>query len=146
MFGYDSAFIGSSLSLPSFIKDFNLDGPKKTALSSNITSVFQAGAFFGAILGYYMGEYWGRRANLITSGIIFIAGVALQIACTGYGQIGMMYAGRVLTGVAVGASSLVTPIYIAESAPAAIRGRMISLFEIFLQVGTSSRSPPKSPC
>lgn len=36
-------------------------------------------------------------------------------------------------GLAVGASSMIVPIYISESSPPAIRGRMIGIFEIFLQ-------------
>lgn len=136
MFGYDSAFIGSTLTLASFKSDFGLSGDATTALSSNITSIFQAGAFFGAIVGFIIAEKWGRKPNLIVSCLIFLLGALLQTFCKGSSQIGMMYAGRILTGFGVGASSLINPIYISESSPAAIRGRMIGIFEIFLQIGT----------
>ncbi|KAH8892793.1 putative sugar transporter [Thozetella sp. PMI_491] len=136
MFGYDSAFIGSTMSLTSFVKSFDLNGPDATSLSSNITSTFQAGAFFGAIFGYFVGESLGRRWNLLLSALVFLLGAVLQTVCQGAGQLGLMYAGRALTGMGVGASSLIVPIYIAESSPHTIRGRLIGIFEIFLQTAS----------
>lgn len=52
----------------------------------------------------------------------------------GGGSIGLFYAGRALTGLGVGSSSVVIPQYIAECAPAAIRGALVGLFEIMLQL------------
>lgn len=43
------------------------------------------------------------------------------------------YGGRVLTGLGVGSSSLVVPLYISECSPPALRGRLIGIFEIMLQ-------------
>lgn len=133
MFGYDMSFIGSTLALPSFQEAFGLDGPAKTELSSNITSTFQAGAFFGAMLGFAVAETLGRKWNLISSGVVFGIGAAMQTESKG--SLGLMYGGRALTGIGVGASSLIVPIYIAESSPPTIRGRLIGIFEIMLQVG-----------
>ena len=51
MFGYDSAFIGGSITLPSFKKEFGLDGSTGDALAAlqaNIVSTFQGGCFFDA--------------------------------------------------------------------------------------------------
>lgn len=47
-----------------------------------------------------------------------------------------MYVGRAFTGLREGSSSLVIPQYIAEYSPSAIRGGLVSLFEIMLQMGT----------
>jgi MFS family permease len=52
------------------------------------------------------------------------------------GKIGLMYAGRAFTGLGVGSSSLVVPQYIAECSPPPIRGGLVGLFEICLQLGT----------
>lgn len=43
-------------------------------------------------------------------------------------------AGRVLTGLGIGASSTMIPIFIAECSPALIRGRLVGIFEIMLQI------------
>ncbi|KAJ0109470.1 uncharacterized protein J7T55_000395 [Diaporthe amygdali] len=133
MYGYDSAFIGGTLSLPSFKHAFGLDtvtSAELTALSSNIVSTFQSGAFFGCMVGFFTAERFGRKPIIIASGAVFIIGVILQII----GMLGLLYAGRALTGLAIGASSTLLPIYIAECSPALIRGRLVGIFEIMLQI------------
>ncbi len=99
MFGYDSAFIGGSLSLPAFKTKFGLDGQSagaSAALSANIVSTFQAGCFFGAIFVSYFVEKFGRRMPLLVCGALFDIGAILQLASPG--SLGLIYAGRVLTG------------------------------------------------
>lgn len=98
MYGYDSAFVGGTLELPSFKSSYRLDGSNSTALSSNVVSMFQAGAFFGAIFGFFFAEYFGRKPVILVSGVIFAVGSALQLV----GHIAELYAGRVLTGLGVG--------------------------------------------
>jgi hypothetical protein len=49
LFGYDSAFIGTTISRASFKADFDITGSSAKSISSDITSAFQAGAFFGAL-------------------------------------------------------------------------------------------------
>ncbi|KAF4544943.1 Sugar/inositol transporter [Lasiodiplodia theobromae] len=131
MYGYDSAFIGGTLELPSFKAAYGLtDEASSTSLDSNIVSTFQAGAFFGAIGGFFIAESLGRKMVILTSGVVFSIGVVLQML----GILGALYGGRVLTGLGVGASSMIIPIYISECAPAAIRGRLVGMFEIMLQI------------
>ncbi|KAJ5016316.1 putative quinate permease [Colletotrichum sp. SAR 10_99] len=134
MFGYDSAFIGGTMSLPSFQSRFGLDsstGTDLAALKANIVSTFQGGCFFGVLLCYYLVERLGRRWVLIGCGALFDLGAILQLVASG--NLALIYAGRVLTGLAVGSSSMIIPVYISESGPPAIRGRLIGVFEIFLQ-------------
>jgi len=101
MFGYDSSFIGGSLSLPSFRERFGLahaSSAERSALSAHIVSTFQAGCFFGAILCYIISERLGLKKTLMVCGAVFNVGTVLQVASTG--QLGLIYAGRVLTGKA----------------------------------------------
>lgn len=59
MIGYDSAFIGGTLALPSFTKEFKFASlPQKQVdlLKANIVSCYQAGAFFGAFFAYPAGH------------------------------------------------------------------------------------------
>ncbi|KAJ4344890.1 uncharacterized protein N0V89_012635 [Didymosphaeria variabile] len=128
-----NAFIGTTLALPSFKHRFGLDTVSKselTNLSSNIVSTFQAGAFFGAILGFFLAERWGRKITIMGGGALFMVGAGLML----HGTLGLLYAGRALTGLAIGATSTMIPIYIAECSPALIRGRLVGIFEIMLQV------------
>lgn len=52
-FGYDGAFIGTTITRASFKKDFGITAATSNNVSSNITSVYQAGAFFGAIFCFF---------------------------------------------------------------------------------------------
>lgn len=133
MYGYDSAFIGGTLNLPSFQRQFGLAQASKKAkadLSSNIVSTFQGGAFFGTAIGFYLAERWGRRPTLLISAAVFALGAILQMI----GRLDLLYAGRVFTGWGVGASAMILPIYVSECSPALIRGRLVGVFEIMLQV------------
>lgn len=99
MFGYDSSFIGGTLSLPAFREVFGLadaSSAERAALSSHIVSTFQGGCFFGAIFCYLIVETLGMRWTLMLCGAIFDIGTVLQVSSTG--QLGLIYAGRVLTG------------------------------------------------
>ncbi|KAJ3958394.1 hypothetical protein N0V92_005036 [Colletotrichum tropicale] len=99
MFGYDSAFIGGTMSLPSFQSRFGLDsstGTDLAALKANIVSTFQGGCFFGVLLCYYLVERLGRRWVLIGCGALFDLGAILQLVASG--NLALIYAGRVLTG------------------------------------------------
>jgi MFS family permease len=99
MFGYDSAFIGGTMSLPSFKNRFHLsttNGTQLASLKANIVSTFQAGCFFGVILCYFATERVGRRWPLIVCGAIFNIGAVLQLVSAG--KVGLIYGGRALTG------------------------------------------------
>jgi MFS family permease len=70
MIGYDSAFIGTTLALPSFVKEFKLAPTQMPAAQlaltkANIVSVYQAGAFFGAFGAYVSSHYFGRKKSLL---------------------------------------------------------------------------------
>lgn len=100
MFGYDSAFIGGTMSLPSFQSKFGLEdtsGDVLASLKANIVSTFQAGCFFGAILCYPMTEKFGRRFTLMPCGLLFCVGAILQLVSDG--MLGLVYGGRALTGI-----------------------------------------------
>lgn len=53
LFGYDSAFIGTTIARQSFVSDFGITAENKAEISSNITSAFQAGALGGALMCFF---------------------------------------------------------------------------------------------
>lgn len=138
MIGYDSAFIGGTLALTSFKDEFNwaqYDQSEKDLISANIVSCYQAGAFFGAFFAYAAGHYLGRKKGLQVFSAIFIFGAGLMLGANGSRGLGLLYGGRTLAGIGVGGASNLTPIYISELAPPAIRGRLVGLYEMGWQVG-----------
>jgi sugar porter (SP) family MFS transporter len=132
-YGYDSAFIGTTIAQESFKRDFGINASNKNEITSNITSIYSAGGLVGALLMYPFLELLGRRATVIISDAIFIVGA---IMCTvPNGQLSLILAGRFFTGMGVGGIAAVSPIYIAEISPPAIRGRLTGFFESFYQTG-----------
>ncbi|OAQ76848.1 MFS quinate transporter QutD [Purpureocillium lilacinum] len=134
LFGYDSAFIGTTIARKSFVESFGVRKEQAADISSNITSAFQAGAFFGAILCFFVTEKVGRKRALQYSVVLFLIGAALMVAATT--QLSYIYSGRALTGVACGAITATVPSYIAELSIVSIRGILTGLFEVAYQIGT----------
>ncbi|KAI8947866.1 quinate permease [Xylaria longipes] len=138
MIGYDSAFIGTTLALPSFVNEFQLDmltKAGKALISSNIVSLYQAGAFFGSLFAYGSTHYFGRRKSLFVFVTLFILGAGLMLGANSERGLGLIYGGRVLAGIGVGACSMIVPIYISELSPPAVRGRLVGLYELGWQIG-----------
>ncbi|KAI1823301.1 quinate permease [Xylaria intraflava] len=138
MIGYDSAFIGTTIALPSFIDEFQFDllgDAEKALISANIVSLYQAGAFFGSLFAYGSTHYLGRRRSLAVFVAIFILGSGLMLGANRERGLGLLYGGRVLAGVGVGACSMIVPIYISELSPPAVRGRLVGIYELGWQVG-----------
>jgi MFS family permease len=59
---------------------------------------------------------------LIGTGIITTVGVVFQAASAAKGTLAVMYIGRFISGLGVGAASTLVPLYVSECAPRAIRG------------------------
>ncbi|GAA5917953.1 hypothetical protein JCM5296_000276 [Sporobolomyces johnsonii] len=80
MIGYDSAFIGTSISLPAFKQEFGLatkTSAQFASISSNIVSTYQGGCFFGSLLGYPLGQLLGRKLGLLVSSLVFCLGAGV---------------------------------------------------------------------
>ena len=136
--GYDSAFIGTTLALPSFVQEFNFESYDPAALAltkQNIVSVYQAGAFFGSLFAYVSSYFLGRRWSLILFSAVFMVGAGMMLGANGDRGLGLIIGGRVLAGIGVGGCSNMTPIYISELSPPAIRGRLVGLYELGWQAG-----------
>ncbi|KAL8290906.1 hypothetical protein RB597_008936 [Gaeumannomyces tritici] len=134
LFGYDSAFVGTTIARASFKTDFGVTSANSNNISSNITSAFQAGALGGALASFMITEYAGRKWALNTSCAIFLIGAILMTVATN--QLDYIYAGRALTGFGCGIITATVPSYIAELSIPSIRGILTGLFEITYQIGS----------
>jgi MFS family permease len=109
MIGSTSAFIGTTVALDSFQAEFGLDKlttAEKNLISENIVSLFVAGAFFGALLTYCLSHFIGRKWCLLIGASTFSLGAGLQCGATGDRGMGILYAGRVLSGLGTGVASV----------------------------------------
>lgn len=107
---------------------------RKTSETSNITSSYLAAGFFGSLLSWPLSEWLGRKRAIQVTSSIFIIGAVVMTATTS--SLAMIYVGRVLTGLGVGALTGIIPSYIAEVAPPAIRGQLTGYFDVSYNVGS----------
>lgn len=97
-------------------------------------STLQSGAFLGALVAYYVSDKYGRKPALLAAALLATVGVIMQSA--GMGRLAVMYVGRFVAGVGVGAASMLTPLYVSENSPRAIRGGLTGLYQLFIALGT----------
>jgi SP family galactose:H+ symporter-like MFS transporter len=97
-----------------------------------IVTAFVIGCCVGGSSSSFLAEKWGRRTALAVSSLVFVVGGLLQVCCTTLPQ---LYAARVVSGVAVGISSAITPFFNSELAPADRRGMLVTLNQIFMTGG-----------
>ena len=90
------------------------------------------GCAAGALFAGRLADRIGRRPTLLLTGLAF----ALTALWTGWvGSVVEFNLARLLSGVAVGAASVVSPAYIAEISPAPLRGRLVSLNQMGVVIG-----------
>ncbi len=77
-----------------------------------------------------MGVMLGRKTGLLISALLFVLGSGVMLAADGARGLGPIYGGRIVAGLGIGAASNLTPLYISEIAPPAIRGQLIGMYEI----------------
>jgi MFS transporter, SP family, arabinose:H+ symporter len=90
------------------------------------------GTLAGALLAGQPGDRFGARACLRA---IAVAYIISGIGCALAPSWGMLMVFRVLAGLAIGASSVLAPVYIAEIAPPARRGLMVGAFQFNIVFG-----------
>ncbi|KAJ7120579.1 general substrate transporter [Mycena crocata] len=143
LFGYDTGIAGGVVSQNYFRAHFGMLGPdgepitsKTNAVSANVVSVLQAGAFFGALGSAPISAKIGRKWTLVIFTFIFSIGAILTtVAKSPSNGLAMIYAGRVISGVGIGAISAVAPAYVSECSPKDVRGRITGLFQITVAIG-----------
>jgi MFS transporter, SP family, arabinose:H+ symporter len=126
LFGFDTAVISGAIP---FIKEhFQLD----ETLEGWAVGCVILGCMLGALTSGYFGDLFGRRQVLIVTGIMFIAS-ALGTALTNNFTFFIIM--RIIGGIGVGSASVLSPTYIAEISPSAIRGKMVSLNQLAIVSG-----------
>jgi MFS transporter, SP family, galactose:H+ symporter len=126
LFGYDTSVISGAML---FLRtDFHLSD----AQLEFAVGIALAGALVGSALAGYSTDRWGRRTVLLATGIGF--GLFSVLSGLALGLVSFSVA-RFFVGVCIGIASLVTPLYLAEMSPAAIRGALVSLNQLAITVG-----------
>ncbi|KAF5649724.1 Myo-inositol transporter 1 [Fusarium tjaetaba] len=129
LFGYDTGVVSATLvSIGTSLSNRELTSMDKSIITSS-TSLF---ALIISPFSSVLADRLGRKHVILYADILFIAGALLQAWSS---TVPIMVAGRCIIGAGVGAASFVVPLYIAEIAPAAHRGRLVTLNIMFITLG-----------
>ncbi|MHA4895897.1 sugar porter family MFS transporter [Pedobacter sp. PWIIR3] len=126
LFGFDMAVISGVL--PFVRKQFDL-----TALQEGW---FVSSALVGCIVGVAfsgdLSDRLGRKKLLFLSALLFLISA---IGCALVHSLDLLIVARLIGGVGVGIASIVVPLYLSEIAPANVRGRLVTCYQLAITVG-----------
>lgn len=127
LFGYDASSINDALPL---IKD---EFALSDSMKGNVVSILLLGAVIGSLVAGIPADRIGRRWTIIISGALFIVGCTLASWIAR--NVALLIIGRLVIGVALGITSAVSPLFIAELAPAKHRGGLVMLYQLSITAG-----------
>jgi len=127
LFGYDWVVIGGARQF--YEVYFHLSS---TAVVGWANSCALVGCLFGSLAAGTLADRYGRRRILLAAAVLFAVSSVLTGWCWSFSA---FIVWRILGGTAIGLSSNVSPLYIAEISPAANRGRLVSLNQFAIVVG-----------
>ncbi len=126
LFGLDQGFIANSLDTLTQHYKFGIHDKE------SYSAILATGGIFGALLSGIFARFLGRKKSLVLAGFIFTAASAFSALLP---PLPVLSACRFALGFGVGIASFIVPLYLSETAPAAIRGSMGTLFQLMITIG-----------
>lgn len=126
LFGFDTGVISGALP---FLKQY---WQLSDASIEWITTTVLLGAVLGAVGSGRLSDIIGRKQMIIINAVIFAVGA---IGCAFAPNPTTLILMRILIGIAIGITSYVVPMYIAEISPTRIRGAMVTLNQLMITIG-----------
>ncbi|XP_061337252.1 sugar transport protein 1-like [Gastrolobium bilobum] len=147
IFGYDLGISGGVTSMDPFLMEFfpevyakehNLkpSDNQYCTFNSQILTLFTSSLYLAALVASIgastITRVFGRRLTMISGGVLFLAGAALN----GFAQnVSMLIVGRMLLGFGIGCANQSVPIYVSEVAPYKYRGALNMMFQLAITIG-----------
>jgi SP family sugar:H+ symporter-like MFS transporter len=129
LFGYDSGAVNGTQS--GLTEEFDLTSAGLGFTVGSLLIGCAVGAFFAGRLA----DVIGRRSVMIIAALLFVAGALVQ----GLTDLHTLFViARFCGGMAVGAASVLSPLYISEVAPANIRGRLSTVQQVMIITGLTA--------
>lgn len=126
LFGFDNGSISGSVGFLQAKFDLDADG------IGWVTSSIIVGCIIGVALAGPLSDAVGRKKVLLLTALIFTFGVLGEALAT---SPEMLVWFRIIVGIGIGVETTIAPLYIAEVSPAHIRGRLVSLNQLFNCIG-----------
>ena len=127
LFGWDWVVIGGAK--PFFQRYFELTSEAQIGWANSCALV---GCLVGSLVAGALSDKYGRKKLLILAALLFAVTSLGNASAVNFS---VFIAWRMLGGVAIGLASSLSPMYIAEVAPAQIRGRLVSINQLTIVVG-----------
>lgn len=128
LFGYDWVVIGGAK--PFYEQFFQI--AHTPALQGLAMSSALAGCILGTVISGLLAGRYGRKKLLILASLLFLASA---IGTGGSNHFSTFIAYRILGGMGIGLASNQSPVYIAEVAPANLRGRFVAMNQLTIVIG-----------
>ncbi len=90
------------------------------------------GTVLGGLLAAIPGDRYGGRESLRITAVLYLVSA---LGCALAGDLSLFLLFRFLSGLAIGGCSVFSPMYIAETAPPALRGRLVACFQLSIVSG-----------
>jgi len=126
LFGFDTAVISGALGL--IRTQFSLG----TVQEGWLVSSGLAGCILGVLVTGVLSDRIGRKRTVLLAAATFLLS---GVGCAFAADVDWLIISRIIGGVGVGMASVISPMLIAEFAPAAKRGRMIAYYQLAITVG-----------
>src|SRR5690606_31118628 len=126
LFGYDTAVVAGAIG---FIQ---VKYQLSAAMTGWAASCALIGCMVGAMFAGALSDKLGRKKVLMISALAFAVssiGIMIPWGLTSF----IMF--RFIGGIGIGIASMLAPMYISELAPADIRGRLISIYQLGIVIG-----------
>lgn len=128
LFGYDWVVIGGAK--PFYEQFFHI--ALNPSLQGWAMSSALVGCIAGTVLSGFLAGRYGRKNLLILASLLFLGSAA---GSGGSNHFNTFIAFRILGGMGIGLASNLSPVYIAEVAPASLRGRFVALNQLTIVIG-----------
>jgi len=127
LFGYDWVVIGGAK--PFFERYFLLTNAVQSGWANSCALI---GCLVGAVVAGALSDKFGRKRLLVFSAFLF---AVTSIGNASAADFTVFVLWRMMGGIAIGLASNLSPMYIAEVAPAQLRGRLVSINQLTIVIG-----------
>lgn len=136
--GIDEGLIGGAFRSQNFQDSIHYSSYSKVEqanIKGNVSSMVLIGSVAGSLFAFVVCDKIGRLWATRQLCMWWIVGIVIFMC--NRGSLGAVYAGRFIAGFGIGQTPVVGPIYLAEIAPASVRGLCTCVFTGMVYLGVT---------
>lgn len=139
VFGYDTGTISGFVNMDDYKRRFGSYRESddeyyfSNVRTGLIVAIFNVGCAIGGIFLSKVGDVYGRRVGIMFSMVVYVVGIIIQISASSKWY--QIFIGRLISGLAVGCVSVLSPLFIGETSPKTLRGTLVCCFQLCVTLG-----------